>query len=54
MFGFKPITQQIIDARNENAKLRQQVAKQEADLDFVAMMADVDIPEEEVPENEEC
>lgn len=51
MFAYKPITQQIIDARNENAALRQKVAKQEADLDYIAMMADVDIPEEEEVQN---
>lgn len=53
MFKFTPIEKQITKIRNENAVLRQRAAKQEADLDYVAMMTDVEIPEEEEETNEE-
>ena len=47
MFKFKPVTAQLRDVQKENVQLKEQVEQNRADLEFVAIMADVEIPEED-------
>lgn len=47
MFRYKSIHEQLFEERRKNAKLQAQVDKANADIEYVAMMADVDIEEDE-------
>lgn len=47
------IEQQLLKERRENAALRAEVAKSVADIDYIAMMCDVEL-ETEVATDEEC
>lgn len=47
MFKFKPVAAQLREVQKENVQLREQVEQTRADLEFVAIMADVEIPEDE-------
>lgn len=53
MFKFKPVTAQLRDLQKENIRLKDKVEQNRADLEFVAIMADVEIPEEEDQEGAE-
>lgn len=48
MFGYKSLHEQLIEERNKNEQLQYQLEKANADLYYIAMMADVDL-EEDVP-----
>lgn len=55
MFKYVPVSKQVRKLQNENQALKADVIKQAANLDYVAMMADVDLPDEdesEVVDNE--
>jgi hypothetical protein len=47
MFRYKSIHEQLFEERRKNAKLQSQVEKANADLEYIAMMTDVDIEEDE-------
>jgi hypothetical protein len=47
MFRYKSIHEQLFEERRKNAKLQAQIAKANADLEYIAMMTDVDIEEDE-------
>lgn len=48
MFVYKPIKEQLIEEKRKNADLQDRLDKTVADLDYVAMMTDVDLePERE-------
>lgn len=47
MFKFKPVAAQLREVQKQNIQLREQVEQNRADLEFVAIMADVEIPEDE-------
>jgi hypothetical protein len=47
MFKYKSIHEQSFEERRKNAKLQAQVEKANADLEYIAMMTDVDIEEDE-------
>jgi hypothetical protein len=47
MFRYKSIHEQLFEERRKNAKLQAQIAKANADLEYIAMMADIDIEEDE-------
>ena len=54
MFGYKSLHEQLIEERNKNEQLQYQLEKANADLYYIAMMADVNLEEDsEVPENDE-
>ncbi len=53
MFKYKNVRAQLREAQKTNVQLRGQVEQTRADLDFVAIMADVEIPEEEDQEGAE-
>lgn len=43
MFGMKTIKEQALDLRCENAKLKTVLDKTNADIDYIAMMCDVEL-----------
>lgn len=47
MFKYVPVSKQVRKLQNENQELKADVIKQAANLDYVAMMTDVEIPDEE-------
>ena len=57
MFGMKTIKEQALDLRRENVKLRIELDKTTADVEYIAMMTDVELDtgsdETEEDENDE-
>ena len=53
MFKFRPVRTQIREVQKQNLQLKDQVEQTRADLEFVAIMADVEIPEDEDQEGVE-
>lgn len=53
MFKFVPVRKQLREVQKQNITLKDQVEQNRADLDFVAVMCDVEIPEEEDQEGAE-
>ncbi len=57
MFGMKTIQQQALDLRRETAKLKTVLDKTNADIEYIAMMTDVELDtgsdETEEEENDE-
>ncbi len=53
MFKYVPVRSQLRSIQKENVRLREQVEQTKADLEFVAIMADVEIPEDEDQEGAE-
>ncbi len=56
MFGFLDARKQLIRERQKNAALEAQIAKTNSDIEYLAMMADVEMEQEdeqEVKENGE-
>ena len=53
MFEYKNIYKQLIEVRNKNAELQAKFDKTNANVDYIAMMADIDLEETEEPENVE-
>lgn len=47
MFGFKNIFNQLIDTRRENEELRASVVKANSDIEYIAMMTDVELEQED-------
>lgn len=47
MFKFVPVRKQLRDVQKQNIQLKDQVEQNRADLYFVAVMCDVEIPEVE-------
>jgi hypothetical protein len=53
MFKYKSVRSQLREAQKTNIQLREQMEQTRADLEFVAIMAEVEIPEEEDQEGAE-
>ena len=47
MFKFVPVKKQLREVQKKNILLQQEAKQTRADLDFVAVMCDVEIPEED-------
>jgi hypothetical protein len=43
MFAYKSIREQLLDERKKNAELQAALTKANADIEYIAMMTDVDI-----------
>lgn len=52
MFKFVPVSKQLREVQKVNVQLKDQMEQNRADLDFVAAMCDVEIPEEDEEEVE--
>lgn len=53
VFKFIPVLSQLREVQKKNASLEQDARQTRADLDFVAIMCDVEIPEDEDQEGAE-
>lgn len=53
MFGFKSSREQLIEERRKNAQLQAALDKTSADVEYIAMMTDVELEEDEEMEGEE-
>ena len=47
MFKYRSVKDQLRDVQKKNVRLQQESTQTRADLDFVAIMCDVEIPEED-------
>ena len=47
MFKYRSVKDQLRDVQKKNVRLQQESMQTRADLDFVAIMYDVEIPEED-------
>lgn len=50
MFGMKTIKEQTLDLRRENAKLKTNLDKTNADMEYIAMMTDIELENNEETE----
>lgn len=53
MFGVKTIKEQLHEVRRENAKLRAAFDKTAADIEYIAMMSDIELDAEETEVTED-
>lgn len=52
MFKFKDVKTQLLEEKKKNAELQAKLAKTNADVEYIAMMTDVELEEEDTDENE--
>ena len=52
MFKYIPVRKQLRAVEKQNVQLRNETEQTRADLEFVAIMADIEIPEDEEEEAE--
>lgn len=53
MFKYIPLENQIAIERANNAKLKAENIKLKGDLDYIAMMTDVELDDDEITESED-
>lgn len=53
MFKYVPVRAQLREVQKQNLQLKDQVEQNRADLDFVAVMCEVEIPEKDEEEMKE-
>ena len=53
MFEYKNVYKQLIEMRNKNAELQAKLDKTNANVDYIAMMTDIDLEETESEEDVE-
>ncbi len=51
MFGYKDTKRQLMEEKKKNAELQAKLEKTNADVEYIAMMTDVEL-DEETEENE--
>lgn len=52
MFEYKSLKQQLIDERNKNVVLKAQSDKNTSDIDYIAMMSDIELDMGETEDDE--
>lgn len=52
MFEYKSLKQQLIDERNKNIVLKAQADKNASDIDYIAMMSDIELDTGETEEDQ--
>lgn len=52
MFKFKDVKTQLLEEKKKNAELQAKLEKTNADIEYIAMMTDVELEEETKNENE--
>ena len=52
MFRYKSLGQQLIDERNKNVVLKAQYDKNASDIDYIAMMSDIELDAGETEEDQ--
>lgn len=53
MFGFKSTREQLLEERRKNAQLQAALDKTNSDVEYIAMMADIELEEDEEMEVED-
>ncbi len=53
MFKFKDTRIQLMEEKKKNAELQAKIEKTNADIEYIAMMTDVELDETEETENDE-
>ena len=53
MFGYKSIREQLLEERRKSARLEAALVKTNADVEYIAMMTDVEIEDDEEMEVQE-
>lgn len=53
MFKFKDVKTQLLEEKKKNAELQAKLEKTNADIEYIAMMTDVELEETESEENVE-
>lgn len=53
MFKFKDVKTQLLEEKKKNAELQAKLEKTNADIEYIAMMTDVELEETEETENVE-
>ena len=53
MFGYKDTKTQLLEEKKKNAELQAKFEKTNADVEYIAMMVDVELEETEETENVE-
>lgn len=52
MFGYKSTKEQLLEERRKNAQLQAELEKTSADVEYIAMMTDVELEDDEPMEME--
>lgn len=52
MFKMKTVREQALDLRRENVRLKEALEKTEADVEYIAMMSDIELDSGETDETE--
>lgn len=52
MFKMKTVREQALDLRRENVRLKEALEKTEADVEYIAMMSDIELDSGETEETE--
>ena len=52
MFDYKNMRKQLMEERRKNAELAQQLSKTRSDIDYLSMMADIDMEQDSEEEME--
>lgn len=53
MFKYKGVNEQLLEERKKNASLQAKLNKANADIEYLAMMSDIELEDEEVNINED-
>ena len=53
MFGYKDTKRQLFEEKKKNAELQAKLAKTNEDVEYIAMMTDIELDETESEENVE-
>ena len=53
MFKYKGVNEQLLEERKKNASLQAKLNKANADIEYLAMMTDIELEDEEVNINED-
>nr|DAN01671.1 MAG TPA: hypothetical protein [Caudoviricetes sp.] len=52
MFGIKTMREQLVEERRKNAALQAQVIKANSDIEYLAMMADIEMEQDDEQEEQ--
>lgn len=53
MFKYKGVNEQLLEERKKNVSLQAKLNKANADIEYLAMMSDIELEDEEVNINED-
>lgn len=53
MFGIKTMREQLVEERRKNAALQAQIIKANSDIEYLAMMADIEMEQDDEQEEQQ-